>query len=1246
MDFFQIKERVGKNKVIEVYPDFKVTRSKDLMVRARSFYAIWDEERGLWSTDEFDVQRLVDKELMDYRNKLVEKSEDTVKVKLMGEWGTKAWQDFRNYIAHLSDNAHQLDESLTFVNTEVKKKDYISRRLPYSLEEGSTEAFDEIIETLYDPEERAKLQWAIGAIVSGDAKIIQKFIVLYGEGGTGKSTMLNIIQKLFVGYYTAFEAKALTSSNNNFSTEVFRNNPLVAVQHDGDLSRIEDNTKLNSIVAHEEMTMNEKYKPSYTARANCFLFVASNKPVRITDAKSGIIRRLIDVKPSGKRISTNKYFSLMGRIDFELGAIAYKCLKIYEKMGKNYYSNYKPIGMMMETDTFFNFVEDNFFLFLEQGGVSLSQAYSMYKEYCEETLIEYKLARHKFREELKNYFESFSEITRINGKQVRSYYSGIIKSKFISEGKEEIKEVSGWLSLDKDTSIFDEIAKNYPAQYANEKGTPYKKWANNKDKLSDINTNKLHYVRVPQNHIVIDFDIRGENGAKSSEENIKEANKFPPTYAEYSKSQAGVHLHYIYDGDVSKLSNLYSTGIEVKVFNGEASLRRKLSKCNNIGISTISSGLPIREEKMINLDVVKSEKGLRDLIERNLRKEIHPNTKPSVDFIYKILEDAYNSGMIYDLSDMRMKVLNFALKSSNQADYCFSLVGKMHFRSEEPSQDKAEYDTEELTFFDVEVFPNLFWISWKYGGEGKSIVHMINPDPQEVEELLNMKLVGFNCRRYDNHILYARYIGYSIEELYTLSKRIINQEGHGGLFGEAYAISFADVYDFSTLKQSLKKFEIELGIPHKELSYSFDEPLSKEYWEKVGEYCANDVLATETVFNARKEDFIARQILAELSGLTINDTTQMHVARIILGKDSNPQNKFIYTDLSKEFPGYRFENGKSFYREEEVGEGGYVHAEPGYYENVALLDVASMHPTTIERLNLFGPYTKKYVELKEARLAIKHKDFDLAKTYFNGALAKYLSSKEGSEALAYALKIAINIVYGLTSARFDSKFKDKRNIDNIVAKRGALFMIDLKYAVQEQNFQVIHIKTDSIKIPNATPEIIEFVIAFGKEYGYNFEHEKTYSKMCLVNDAVYIAKNEKDDLWDAVGAQFQHPYIYKTFTEDQITISDLFETKTVTTALYLDMNEDLPEEEHNYIFIGKAGSFCPIKPGCGGGLLMRKQGEKYYAATGSKGFRWLESEQVKALGKEEDIDLNYFRKLLDDAIDTISKYVDFNKFRL
>lgn len=1248
VDFYQIKERSAKDGLIEVYPDFKVCRSKDLMVRGKSFYAIWDDERQIWSTDEYDVQRLVDQDIRKRCDELKKRSEGIVSGKYMGNFSSRSWAQFKAYISTISDNAHQLDECLTFQNTEVKKNDYVSKRLPYSLSEGSYEAYDTLLSTLYDKEERAKLEWAIGAIVSGDAKHIQKFIVLYGEAGAGKSTVLNIVQKLFEGYYTTFEAKALTSSSNAFSTEVFRANPLVAIQHDGDLSRIEDNTKLNSIVSHEEMTMNEKYKPSYMARVNCFLFMATNRPVKITDAKSGIIRRLIDVHPTGNTLPSKKYHSLVSQIDFEMGAIAHHCLSVYRKMGKNYYAAYRPLDMILQTDVFFNFVEANFFTFKEQDGVSLTQAYEIYKQYCDEALVEFKLPKHKFREELKNYFKEFYDVTRLDGKQVRSYYSHFLFDKFSGMTTIVEPEVPLRLVLDSSVSLLDTVYADCQAQYANAQETPAKKWVNVKTVLKDLDPKKLHYIRPPSSHIVIDFDLKDDQGNKSLEKNMEAANAWPPTYAELSKGGNGIHLHYIYAGDTSQLQPLYSEGIEIKVFSGEASLRRKLSKCNTISIATMNPGaLPLKGAKMINVDAVQSERGLRELIARNLRKDIHPGTKPSIDFINKILKDAYASGLCYDVTDMQSSVLNFAMRSTNQADYCIKLVAQMPFKSEEISASVEPSQEAPIVIFDVEVFPNLLLINWKYYGEEKPCCRMINPTPKEVEDLFSFRLIGFNCRRYDNHILYARYIGYTNEQIYQLSQKIINGD-RNALFGEAYNISYTDVYDFSSKKQGLKKWEIELGLHHQELGLPWDQPVPESKWIEVAEYCDNDVYSTEATFDHLHADWVARQILADLSGLSLNDTTQQHTARIIFGDDKEPQKKFVYTDLATIFPGYTFDGGKSMYRGEDPKEGGYVYAEPGMYGNVALLDIASMHPTSLEQLNAFGPYTERFSALKRARLAIKHKDYETARTMFEGRLSKYLDNVEESGNLSYALKIAINIVYGLTSAKFQNKFKDPRNKDNIVAKRGALFMIDLKHAVQEQGFCVAHIKTDSIKIPDATPEIIDFVIEFGKKYGYDFEYEATYDKMCLVNDAVYIAKyatGKKAGTWTPTGAQFAHPYVFKTlFSKEELSFSDLCETKATTSALYLDMNENLSDGDHNYIFIGKVGAFCPMKPGTGGGLLVREASGKYYAATGTTGYRWLEAEVVEKLDKQNDIDLSYFEKLANQAVADIGQYGDFDWF--
>lgn len=1314
LDFIMISTRSKGKKDdmhIEIYPRFIIKKTKDLMIRGGDFYAVWLEAENRWSTDEQDALKLIDDELDAYKEEHMDIFEYPVSVLHLWDAESGMIDKWHKYVQQqLRDNFHPLDETLIFSNTPTTKEDYSSKRLSYPLEKGDISAYDELIGTLYRPEERQKIEWAIGSIVSGDSRTIQKFVVLYGSAGTGKSTVLNIIQQLFDGYYSVFDARALGSSSNSFALEAFKTNPLVAIQHDGDLSRIEDNTRLNSLVSHELMTVNEKFKSTYANRFNAILFMGTNKPVKITDSKSGLTRRLIDVRPSGTTVPHQRYNQLVAQIPFELGAIASHCLKVYED-NKDIYDNYVARDMLEATNDFYNFISDSYFTFKEQDGVSLKQAWEMYKTWCEESNVPYPHTKRVFREELKDYFnEVIDRMTLPDGTRIRSYYKGFKSEKLdISDNeKEEVSDTPKLIEFSDSDSIFDKEYANCPAQYAKDDGTPLKKWDSVKTTLKDLDTTKLHYVRIPENHIVVDFDLKGEDGTKDFEKNLKAASSWPETYAELSKSGAGIHLHYIYDGDVSKLSRVYDNNIEVKVFTGKSSLRRQLTRCSNIPIAHLSSGLPLKgDTKVVNDYSIKSERDLRNRIKKCLNREYHPNTKPNMDFIKHLLDEAYESGLKYDVSDMRNAILAFGASSTNQSEYCIKLISKMKFKSEEGFETNNGDKEAPIVFFDVEIYSNLFLVCWKYAGENHQVVKMINPSPTDIEGLIKYRLIGFNNRKYDNHMLYGRLMGYSNQQLYNLSQRLIDKKDKTATFGEAYNISYTDVYDFASKKQSLKKWEIELGIHHQEMGIPWDQPAPENMWDKIAEYCANDVIATEAVFNARKADFVAREILADISGMTVNDTTNSLTTRIIFGTERHP--KLVYTDLAtgkasdpkyersdviNSFPGYTFENGKNMFRGVDLGKGGYVYSEPGMYSNVALLDVASLHPHSIVAMNCFGEYTQHFKDLMDARIFIKHGDYESAKKLFGGKLAPYLDDPEMASNLAQALKIAINSVYGLTSANFENPFRDIRNKNNIVALRGALFMKTLQDEVASRGFTVAHIKTDSIKIPDATPEIIQFCMDFAKQYGYEFEHEATYEKMCLVNDAVYIAKYSTDESvngkhageWTATGTQFQVPYVFKTlFSHEPIEFRDLCETKSATSALYLDMNEGLTiqkevEDElekrakmskkpdfigycnpafknvtddelretaskgHKYVFIGRVGQFCPIKPGCGGGVLLRDNHGKFAAAGGTKGYRWLESEMVRDLHKEDDIDRRYYDNLVNEAVHDISQYGDFEWF--
>ena len=1333
LDFMMVATRHTKTGV-EIYPVFKAQKSNDLMIRGGDFYAIWDERKKMWSLEEDTVIKLVDEELKAYYNNHRDQLGDNINVKYMWNCDSGSIDKWHKYCQkQMKDNYSTLDEELIFSNTELTRDKYASKRLNYPLEAGSIDAYDKLISTLYSPEERHKIEWAIGSIVTGDSKTIQKFMVLYGAAGTGKSTILNIIQKLFDGYYCVFNAKVLGSSNSSFALEQFRSNPLVAIQHDGDLSRIEDNTKLNSLVSHEEMEVNEKFKSSYTNRFKAFLFMGTNRPVKITDGKSGLLRRLIDVTPTGNKVSPSEYKKLTKQIDFELGAIAWHCKEVYLE-DPGYYDDYVPTNMMEASNDFYNFVLDSYRVFKKEDGTTAKAAWEMYKQYCEDAKIPYPYTRRLFIEELKNYFWDYDEkITDENGGSISKYFSGFRtdkietkKSPAVEFSKKGSEETESWLIFEEQESVLDKELAECPAQYANENETPSGAWDYCKTKLKDLDTSKLHYLRAPETYIFIDFDLKDEEGNKCFERNLREASKWPKTYAELSKGGQGIHLHYIYTGDPNELSRIYAEDIEVKTCLGKSSIRRRLSKCNNLPIATISSGLPLKEAgKVINFDGFKSEEALRTMIKKNLNKEIHASTKCSIDFINKNLEDAYNCGLKYDVTDMRNAVYAFAAGSTNQADYCLKLVGKMKWKSEEPS-DPVENDEAPIIFYDCEVFPNLFVVCWMKDTDDAPVVRMINPSPTEIEQLTHFRLIDFNGRNYDRHILYARMLGYNNMQLYNLSQKIINAPKgakDSGKFGEAYNLGYTDVYDFAAKKQSLKKWEIELNLKHHELGLPWDAEVPEELWDTVAEYCCDDVIATRAVFHHLKGDFTARQILADLAGMTVNDTTNSLTTRIIFGKERHP--KLVYTDLAtgeqfyqdtetkmetnkiNSFPGYELVLGEdnqlhNMYRGVDMGFGGYIYGEEGIYTNIALLDSASHHPSSIISMNAFGEYTKNFKDILDARIAIKHGDYDKAREMMNGRLSKYLDDKSTAKDLAQALKIAINSVYGLSSAKFDNPFRDSRNKNNFVALKGGLFMKTLQDEVAARGFTVISVRTDSIKIADATPEIIKFVQDFAIPYGYTMEHECTYERMCLVNKSAYIARyatpeqcdklygyvpkeNEEDGgKWTATAKQFQVPYVFKTlFSKEKIEFKDLCETFEVSKggALYLDMNESLPdvaayekelekaedkykkgtlsdttfesicedlnkkiEEGHDYKFVGKVGQFTPVKPGKGGGLLMRGKDGKYSAAQGSTGYRFLESDMVDVDGNRDSVDMRYYNKLVDDAIDAINKYGDFERF--
>lgn len=1242
MDFYKIETKSFGNRSKQDYviePDFKFT-NRDLVCKGGSMYGYWYD--GMWRTNKHELIAIIDKELYDDAERFKKSHVDSnVNVKYMDSSNSGVMEKFLKYCKNMPESDVEFNTRILFSNHTPVREDYSTTQLSYSPSPGPTPAFDEMFNLLYEPPELEKILWFIGATLTNSMYKIQKFLFLYGGKGSGKGTVLAIFKMLFEGYYSGIDLHKLTSGGE-FSTSGVKETQLL-IDDDADISVIKDDTALLKLTAHDPIIVNNKYQSTYSVTFKGLLVAASNQKFKVRNIDAGITRRAVVAIPTEVTHKYDDYMRLMSQIKFELPAIAQRAIDLFNEKGPGYYQKYVPVDMMESTDHFYAFMREQA-VFLGDS-CNLKTASERYKLYLED--IDYGTEGYKkiAKEGLKRYYKRIIKQRREGDVIVKNIYEGLKwdelfpdqpKPDFSEEKSEE--ELIAEFGLKEIRSAFDEVASTYPAQYTNKEGFPKVKWDECRTTLSEINTNELHYVRVPINHIVLDFDIKNEGGEKDLSLNLKAARKFPETYTELSKSGKGVHLHYIYDGDVDKLASEYDKDIEVKVYKGKSSLRRMLSLCNDRDIAHISSGLPEKEE---TLDLYKdievmhwNESKMRKAVKGNLEKKYHGSTRPSVDFIVKIFDDAVKSGAKYDLQDMRQDILSFAASSTNQSAYCIKAVSKIKFSTVE-QEDSTEiqksagqqfYENKDLWFYDVEVFPNLFIICFKRYGENK-VTQWINPTREQVASLVERPLVGFNNRRYDNHILYAALLGEDNLSLYRQSQRIINDKNAGsGMYSGAYELSYTDIYDYCNAgnKMSLKKWEVKLGVKHDEFELPWDQPVPEDMWERAAEYCCNDVEATEATFNATQSDYNARRILATLSGLSMNSTTNQHTTAIIFeGKNKKETaSELVYTDLSKTFPGYKYSFGKSEYREEDPGEGGYVYAEPGVYTNVALLDVASMHPTSAIELNMFGKYTQNFEALMDGRLACKHDDMDSLKKMFDGRLVDILNQDGITlKDISNGLKTAINSVYGLTSAGFENAFRHPSNNDNIVAKRGALFMIDLKHEVQKRGYIVAHIKTDSIKIPNASQEIIDFVFNFGKKYGYTFEHEDTYRRLALVNKSTYICQDQ-EGVWHATGAQFADPYVFKTlFTKEPLQKEDFFVTKEVKNA-----SVHLGDK-----FIGRLAEVYASETG---EEMFRVTEDKKGSISGTKGYKWKLS---KDWSGHKDIDMTYYKDLVEKAVEAIDK---------
>lgn len=144
-----------------------------------------------------------------------------------------------------------------------------------------TKAYDELIGLLYSPEDRQKIEWAVGAAASGNANKIMMFC---GPPASGKSTILRVID------------------------------------------RVVDDRINGVVIRHDNFVVEDDIRGGFFGTQYQF---------------TGNDSRILTVNTTGAIIPRTRYDKLMAKAAKETKAISRRCVKVYKTLGADYYDTKK-----------------------------------------------------------------------------------------------------------------------------------------------------------------------------------------------------------------------------------------------------------------------------------------------------------------------------------------------------------------------------------------------------------------------------------------------------------------------------------------------------------------------------------------------------------------------------------------------------------------------------------------------------------------------------------------------------------------------------------------------------------------------------------------------------------------------------------------------------------------------------------------------------------------------------------------
>lgn len=466
--------------------------------------------------------------------------------------------------------------------------------------------------------------------------------------------------------------------------------------------------------------------------------------------------------------------------------------------------------------------------------------------------------------------------------------------------------------------------------------------------------------------------------------------------------------------------------------------------------------------------------------------------------------------------------------------------------------------------FDCEVYPNYACVVFKEVGSDKSLClesgnksSFSASDLSTLRAILTQKItLGYNSIAYDNQILCAMLKNYNCEQLYRLSKELIESNDiyfqiarrHSlDVFFSNTHIDLAHVSPCPKKSVSLKLYAGRLNFHNlQDLPFNPNSSLNDEAIDKLKQYCYNDVDATIHLYHHVKDEIELRQSLTQKYNIYFNSLSRPKLAERLIkieyeskysaiqklnpipftfkfkspdffSKVNNPVFKELLAQVeSAEFSSEKVEIlPKSIQKiwtlssglKLKIGAGG-LHSQEtckSYFTSDSHIlidyDVESYYPSLIRNLKLYPK-----------NLGTEFLDI------YNNMIERRLQAKANKNKFeSECLKIVINSVFGKFKDKYSFLYSPENMIHTTLTGQLSILILIFKLDSYFPKIEVISSNTDglTLKVSNDadTLKTLDFLVKMWQELT-SLKLEKNLYRSMHIRDVnnYFVQYLEKDEL--------------------------------------------------------------------------------------------------------------------------------------